>query len=204
MVSGTGRFQGIHMKNQFHLFNNAKSDVKKLCAFHKDWFAPPCTCCCLINSMVRRQKEKLTISIAAIVIGAVANVWMLFCVNGVLLDPQKEHGHCHNNENGSTWGFITITSQNGIPRSDHHNNHNDMWMFITITKREMDIKIVGDGSRASLTVRITVKNGDPSGAGKIWENGFFTGKMDPHGAKRIQISAHTCLRYEIEKGLRAV
>ena len=32
-------------------------------------------------------------------------------------------------------------------------------------------------SRASLTVRITVKNGDPSGAGKIWENRFFTGKM---------------------------
>ena len=30
-------------------------------------------------------KEKLTISIAAIVIAAVANVWMLFCVNGVLL-----------------------------------------------------------------------------------------------------------------------
>ena len=41
-------------------------------------------------------------------------------------------------------------------------------------------------------MRITVKNGDPSGAGKIWENQFFTGKMDPHGAKRIQIGAHTC------------
>ena len=38
-------------------------------------------------------------------------------------------------------------------------------------------------SRASLTVRITVKNGDPSGDGKIWENRFFTGKMDSHGGK---------------------
>ena len=47
-------------------------------------------------------------------------------------------------------------------------------------------------SRASLTVRITVKNGDPSGAGKIWENRFFTGKMDHHGAKCTQIGAQTC------------
>ena len=47
-------------------------------------------------------------------------------------------------------------------------------------------------SRASLTVRITVKNGDPSGAGKIWENRFFTGKMDLHGEKCTQIGALTC------------
>ena len=49
-----------------------------------------------------------------------------------------------------------------------------------------------EASRASLTVRITVKNGDPSGAGKIWENRFFTGKMEPHGAKCTQIGAQTC------------
>ena len=47
-------------------------------------------------------------------------------------------------------------------------------------------------SRASLTVRITVKNGDPPGAGKIWEKRFFTVKMDHHGAKCTQIGAHTC------------
>ena len=47
-------------------------------------------------------------------------------------------------------------------------------------------------SRASLTVRITVKNGDPSGAGKIWENRFCTGKMDHHGAKCTQIDEGTC------------
>ena len=51
---------------------------------------------------------------------------------------------------------------------------------------------LGLTSRASLTVRITVKNGDPSGARKIWENRFFTWKMDTHGAKRIQIGEHTC------------
>ena len=33
-------------------------------------------------------------------------------------------------------------------------------------------------SRASLTVRFTVKSGDPPGAGKIWENRFCTEKMD--------------------------
>ena len=46
-------------------------------------------------------------------------------------------------------------------------------------------------SRASLTVRITVKNGNPPGAGKIWENRFFTGTMDHHGAKCTQIGAQT-------------
>ena len=47
-------------------------------------------------------------------------------------------------------------------------------------------------SWASLTVRITVKNGNPPGTGKIWENRFFTGKMDHHGAKCTQIGAQTC------------
>ena len=47
-------------------------------------------------------------------------------------------------------------------------------------------------SRASLTVRITVKNGDPSGDGKIWENRFCTGKMGHHGAKCTQIDEGTC------------
>ena len=41
-------------------------------------------------------------------------------------------------------------------------------------------------------MRITVKNGDPSGDGKIWENRFFTGKMDSHGAKCTQIDEGTC------------
>ena len=53
-------------------------------------------------------------------------------------------------------------------------------------------KYLSPPSRASLTVRITVKNGDPSRARKIWENRFFTWKMDLHGAKRIQIGEHTC------------
>ena len=47
-------------------------------------------------------------------------------------------------------------------------------------------------SRASLTVRITVKNGDPSGAGKIWENRFCTGKMGHYGAKCTQIDESMC------------
>ena len=47
-------------------------------------------------------------------------------------------------------------------------------------------------SRASLTVRITVKNGDPSEAGKIWENRFCTGKMGNHGAKCTQIDEGMC------------
>ena len=47
-------------------------------------------------------------------------------------------------------------------------------------------------SRASLTVRITVKSGDPPGAGKIWENQFFTGKADFHGANCSQIGTYTC------------
>ena len=34
--------------------------------------------------------------------------------------------------------------------------------------------------------------GDPSGAGKIWENQFFTGKVDFHGANCSQIGTYTC------------
>ena len=41
-------------------------------------------------------------------------------------------------------------------------------------------------SRASLTVRFTVKSGDPSGAGKIWENQFCSEKMDQQGSKNGQ------------------
>ena len=41
-------------------------------------------------------------------------------------------------------------------------------------------------SRASLTVRFTVKNGDPPGAGKIWENRFFTVKIDQMTPKNGQ------------------
>ena len=43
-----------------------------------------------------------------------------------------------------------------------------------------------------MTVRFTVKNGDPSGAEKIWENRFCSKQMD------------LFLRYKVEKGLRAV
>ena len=50
----------------------------------------------------------------------------------------------------------------------------------------------GGPSRASLTVRFTVKNGDPPGAGKIWENRFCTGKMGHHGAKCTQIDEGMC------------
>ena len=46
--------------------------------------------------------------------------------------------------------------------------------------------------RASLSVRITDKNGDHAEAGKIWENWFFTRKMDPHGPKCTQIDEGTC------------
>ena len=40
-------------------------------------------------------------------------------------------------------------------------------------------------SRASLTVIFTVKNGDPSEAGKIWNNQFFTGKVDSEVLKKL-------------------
>ena len=36
-----------------------------------------------------------------------------------------------------------------------------------------------------MTVRITVKNGDPSEAGKIWKNQFFTGKVDSEVLKKM-------------------
>ena len=46
-------------------------------------------------------------------------------------------------------------------------------------------------SRASLTVRITVKNGDHAEAGKIWENRFFTGKMDQRvSQKQPKVGKH--------------
>ena len=50
----------------------------------------------------------------------------------------------------------------------------------------------GSFRRASLSVRITDKNGDPPGAGKIWENRFFTRKMGPHGPENTQIHQSTC------------
>ena len=34
--------------------------------------------------------------------------------------------------------------------------------------------------------------GDPPGAGKIWENQFYTGKKDHHGAKCTQIDEGMC------------
>ena len=46
--------------------------------------------------------------------------------------------------------------------------------------------------RASLSVRITDKNGDPPGGGKIWENQFFTRKMGLHGPENTQIHQSTC------------
>ena len=46
--------------------------------------------------------------------------------------------------------------------------------------------------RASLSVRITDKNGDHAEAGKIWENQFFTRKMGLHGPKNTQIHKSTC------------
>ena len=47
-------------------------------------------------------------------------------------------------------------------------------------------------SRACLTVRFTVKNGDPPEHGKIWENRFFTGKMDHQGHETPQTYETTC------------
>ena len=47
-------------------------------------------------------------------------------------------------------------------------------------------------SRACLAVRFTAKNGDPPGAGKIWENRFLTGKMGQQGPKCTQMDEDTC------------
>ena len=49
-------------------------------------------------------------------------------------------------------------------------------------------------SRACLAVRFTAKNGDPPGAGKIWENRFYTGKMGPHWPENAQMDISTCQR----------
>ena len=38
----------------------------------------------------------------------------------------------------------------------------------------------------------TAKNGDPPGAGKIWENRFLTGKMGQQGPKCTQMDEDTC------------
>ena len=43
-----------------------------------------------------------------------------------------------------------------------------------------------------MSVRITDKNGDPPGGGKIWENQFFSRKMDLHGPENTQIHESTC------------
>ena len=49
-------------------------------------------------------------------------------------------------------------------------------------------------SRACLTVRFTVKNGDPPGAGKIQKNWIFTGKIDYQGHKNAKIDETICQR----------
>ena len=36
--------------------------------------------------------------------------------------------------------------------------------------------------------------GDPPGAGKIWENRFYTGKMGPHWPENAQMDISTCQR----------
>ena len=46
-------------------------------------------------------------------------------------------------------------------------------------------------SRASLTVRFTVKSGDPPGAGKIWENRFWTKKKWTNRIKKTAKSRRT-------------
>ena len=52
-------------------------------------------------------------------------------------------------------------------------------------------KIPGTTRRASLSVRITDKNGDRAEAGKIWENQFYTGKMDQQTPKkRPKVGGH--------------
>ena len=43
-------------------------------------------------------------------------------------------------------------------------------------------------------MRFTAKNGDPPGAGKIWENRFYTGKMGPHWPENAQMDISTCQR----------
>ena len=58
-------------------------------------------------------------------------------------------------------------------------------------KKEVQ-QAIGQSSRACLTVRFTVKNGDPPEHGKIWENRFFTGKMDHQGHETPQTYETTC------------
>ena len=60
------------------------------------------------------------------------------------------------------------------------------------TFRQAQVIFGEKSSRASLTVRFTVKNGDPPEHGKIWENRFFTGKMDHQGHETPQTYETTC------------
>ena len=63
------------------------------------------------------------------------------------------------------------------------------WLTCVLVWRGL---ILVDSSRACLAVRFTAKNGDPPGAGKIWENWFYTGKMGPRGPENAQIDTSTC------------
>ena len=70
-----------------------------------------------------------------------------------------------------------------------------MGWFLTLTSKMTGYTIPGVGvapRRASLSVRITDKNGDHAEAGKIWENQFFTRKMNHHIPKCTQIDEGTC------------
>ena len=105
------------------------------------------------------------------------------------LKPLVEREFLSTNEkawfsNSKQWTFITLLSLCDSSETNDECN---------VSKVQWRKQPAGGGtSRASLTVRITIKNSDPSGAGKIWENRFFTGKMDLHGEKCTQIGALTC------------
>merc|ERR1711873_175401 len=82
------------------------------------------------------------------------------------------------------WFFMVLHGS----RLVFHGSRSVSWFFMVFGWFQWFFKVVS----WFFMVFQDSRYGDPSGAGKIWENRFFTGKMDHHGAKCTQIGAQTC------------
>ena len=94
-----------------------------------------------------------------------------------------------------------LSIESGSPYPDFSNESTFLWVQAILKAQEAcKVKlscfkgIVDPTCRACLAVRFTAKNGDPPGAGKIWENRFYTGKMGPHWPENAQMDISTCQR----------
>ena len=68
--------------------------------------------------------------------------------------------------------ILCVSPDNKVLCPDRANTYKEAVARYKLVQRIPSSEEVDWGvfSRASLTVRFTVKNGDPPGAGKIWEN----------------------------------